>query len=109
MPTHLKYTKKKLRKSIDYLRQDALKLLLEQPANNTIKGRRDLVLMATLYDTGARVQELIDLKVRDVRIDSPAVIKITGKGNKTRCVPIMSKKLLLLKNYIQENKLNLNG
>jgi len=101
--------KKKLIKNIDYLKQDALKLLFEQPDNSTLRGRRDLVLMATLYDTGARVQELIDLKVRDVRIDSPSVINITGKGNKTRCVPIMSKTLLLLKNYLLENKLNING
>jgi site-specific recombinase XerD len=94
---------------VDYLMPEALKVMLEQPNKETKKGRRDLTLIATLYDTAARVQELIDLKVRDVRIDSPSVITLTGKGNKTRHVPIMSKTHLLLKNYMEEHSLNLNG
>jgi len=101
--------KKKLTKPVDYLMPDALKAILKQPDLGTRKGRRNLVLMAILYDTAARVQELIDLKVRDVRIDSPSVITLTGKGNKTRYVPIMSKTHLLLKNYMEEHKLNENG
>lgn len=100
--------KKKLRKPIDYLTPDALKAILEQPDTLKVKGRRDLILMATLYDTGARVQEVIDLTTRDVRITFPAIISLTGKGNKKRCVPIMSKTLLLLKNYLEENGLSVN-
>jgi integrase/recombinase XerD len=101
--------KKKSNKPIDYLMPPALKAMLEQADTSVAKGRRDLVLMVTLYDTGARVQELIDLKVRDVRLDFPAVINLTGKGNKKRSVPIMSKTLLLLKNYLEENKMTING
>jgi len=101
--------KKKLTKALDYLMPDALKTILEQPDTRIKKGRRDLVLMATLYDTGARVQELIDLTMRDVRIASPAVITLTGKGNKKRCVPIMFKTQLLLKSYMEENALIING
>lgn len=87
----------------------ALKSLLEQANTTRAKGRRDLAIMVVLYDTGARVQELVDLKARDVRLDNPAVITLTGKGNKKRCVPIMSKTLLLLKNYLEENRLLVNG
>lgn len=101
--------KKKSNKPIDYLMPPALKVMFEQPDTAVAKGRRDLVLMVTLYDTGARVQELIDLKVRDVRLDFPAVITLTGKGNKKRSVPIMSKTLLLIKNYLEENRLTING
>lgn len=101
--------KKKSKKPIDYLMPAALKVLLEQPNTATVKGKRDLSIMVVLYDTGARVQEIIDLKARDVRVDHPAVITLTGKGNKKRCVPIMSKTLLLLKNYLEENKLLING
>ena len=101
--------KRKLTKSIDYLTPDALRVILEKPDVKTAKGRRDLVLMALLYDSGARVQELIDLTARDVRIASPSVITLTGKGNKKRYVPIMSKTLLLLKNYMEETGLNTNG
>lgn len=101
--------KRKLTKPADYLMPDALKAILEQPDTGTKKGRRNLVLMVTLYDTAARVQELIDLKIRDVRIASPSVIALTGKGNKTRHVPIMSPTHLLLENYMEEHKLNVNG
>ncbi len=83
-----------------------MKLLLEQPDKHTPKGRRDLALMSLLYDTGARVQELIDIRVCDVILENPAVIILTGKGNKTRRVPIMKNMVLLLQNYLAENKLN---
>ena len=101
--------KKNRTKPLDYLTVDALKILFDQPDTESKKERRDLVLIITLYDTGARVQELIDMKVKDVRTASPAVISLTGKGNKKRYVPIMGKTLLQLKNYIEENNLNLNG
>jgi site-specific recombinase XerD len=59
-----------------------------------------------LYDTGARVTELINLTVRDVRLDGCPVVKLTGKGNKVRFVPLMSKTTSLLEGYISENNLN---
>lgn len=73
---------------MEHLTPEAVKLLLEQPNKHTAKGRRDLTLISALYDTGARVQELIDIKVCNVTLDSPAVIVLTGKGNKIRRVPI---------------------
>ncbi|WML52235.1 tyrosine-type recombinase/integrase [Neobacillus sp. PS3-12] len=83
-----------------------MKLLLEQPDRSCPKGRRDLTLMSVLYDTGARVQELIDLRVSDVILESPAVVVLTGKGNKTRRVPLMKNTISLLERYITENKLD---
>jgi len=83
--------------------------LLEQPDISTKRGRRDLTLMAVLYDAGARVQELIDLKVCEVRLAQPATITLTGKGNKKRNVPIMAKTLSLLEGYMAENHLLKNG
>src|SRR5258708_232965 len=58
----------------------ALAALLNQPDQSTRKGRRDVVLLSVLYDTGARVQELIDLRVRDVRVGTSAIVQLTGKG-----------------------------
>ncbi|ETR70824.1 MAG: phage integrase family protein [Candidatus Magnetoglobus multicellularis str. Araruama] len=100
--------KKREKKTFDYLSSEALKYILEQPDVNHKKGRRDLTIMTTLYDTGARVQELIDLKVCDVRLTKPATVMLTGKGNKKRCVPIMEKTRNLLENYMKENRLLLN-
>lgn len=91
---------------VEHLTPGAMKLLLEQPNKHTLKGRRDLTLLSVLYDCGARVQELIDLKVRDVTLETPAVITLTGKGNKIRRVPIMKNTAALLQVYLQENKLN---
>lgn len=98
--------KKAPKTSIPHLTPDAMKLLLEQPDKTTLKGRRDLTLLCILYDSGCRVQELADLKVRDVILDTQPVIVLTGKGNKTRRVPIMKNTVLLLEAYIQEHKLD---
>lgn len=101
--------KKREKKTIEFLSQECLKYILEQPDTSKKKGRRDLTIMATFYDTGARVQELIDLKMRDVRLTKPATITLTGKGNKRRSVPIMEKTRNLLDNYMSENRLLENG
>lgn len=101
--------KKREKKTFDYLAQESLKYILEQPDTTKKRGRRDLTIMATLYDTGARVQELIDLKTGDVRLTKPATITLTGKGNKKRCVPIMEKTRNLLENYMKESGLLENG
>lgn len=99
-------SKKKSKPMISYLTGDEMKILLEQPDASTRAGRRDLVLMAVLYDTAARVQELIDLRVKDIRLSKPAVITLHGKGQKTRQVPIMGKTKELLEKYVDERKLN---
>lgn len=101
---------KKAKKAVvEYLTSDAVKLLLQQPDKHTSKGRRDLTLISVLYDSGARVQELIDLRVCDITLQKPAVITLTGKGNKIRRVPIMNNTASLLKHYISENKLDNPG
>lgn len=91
--------------SVEYITLDAMKLLLEKPDKTTRRGRRDMVLLSLLYDSGARVQELADLKVRDIRTASPSTVKLTGKGNKSRIVPLMSPMSELLKQYLEENNL----
>jgi integrase/recombinase XerD len=101
--------KKKQQPNIQHLTLNQVACLFEQPDTATKRGRRDLVLMVVLYDVGARVQELIDLKVCDVRLALPATITLTGKGNKKRSVPIMAKSRSLLEGYITENQLHDTG
>lgn len=98
--------KKAEKKVIEHLSPVIMKLILEQPDKSTIKGRRDLTLLSVLYDTGARVQELIDVNVNDVTLDSTPIISLTGKGNKTRRVPLMKNTVVLLQKYLSENNLN---
>ena len=94
------------RSMVNYLSSDKLAAILAQPDLTTVQGRRDAVLLSVLYDTGARVQELIDLSAGDVRLDSPAQIRLTGKGRKTRAVPLLSATVNLLKEYMCEHGLN---
>ena len=88
--------------AVSHLSPEALTLILAQPDLSTSSGRRDLALLSVLYDTGARVQELVDIRVRDVRFDPPAIITLTGKGRKTRQVPLMLNTESLLKQYFSE-------
>lgn len=98
--------KKAQKPSIPYLEPDSMQLLLSQPDKTTAKGRRDLTLLSILYDSGCRVQEIADLRVRDVVLSNPAVLVLTGKGNKVRRVPLLKNALTILEHYIEENSLN---
>lgn len=89
----------------NYLTVEGIAALLKQPDMSTKTGRRDAALISLLYDTGARVQELVDLTLGDVRFIAPATVKLTGKGRKTRIVPLLSGPEQLLKVYLQDYKL----
>ncbi len=91
--------------TMEYLRLDAMQILLRMPDETTKEGRRDRVLLSLLYDSAARVQELADIKVSDVRIQSPSTVRLTGKGNKSRIVPLMKPMAVLLEQYLIENQL----
>ncbi len=91
---------------IRYLSNNQIDILMEQPDISKPKGRRDLAILLLLYDSAARVQELCDLKVCDVRVDTPAVVHLLGKGNKNREVPLTEPCAKVLRRYIQENHLD---
>ena len=90
----------------DFLTPELLQCVFNEPNKNTLQGRRDLTILSILYDTGARVQELCDLTLRDLRLDNPAIVKLKGKGNKIRTVPLMKNSVELIKIYLSDNRLN---
>jgi site-specific recombinase XerD len=93
-------------KSVEYLTVDGIKLLLSQPDMTSSKGRRDLALLSLMYDTGARVQEIIDLRPESLRIEAkPYTVRLLGKGKKSRIVPLMEEQVRFLKIYMDENHL----
>lgn len=92
--------------SVGYLSKDQLVQVLAHPDATTVQGRRDAVLLSVLYDTGARVQELIDLDAGDVRLTSPAQIRLMGKGRKVRVVPLMDATAQLLRDHMREHGLD---
>jgi site-specific recombinase XerD len=101
--------KKQDRPAIGHLTVEQARRLLAQPDRTTRQGRRDATLLATLYDTGARVQELADLTVRDIRLQGPALASLTGKGRKTRHVPLAGNTITLLAAYLSERRLDQPG
>lgn len=94
-------------KLVPYLTTEEMKIMLAAPNVATKSGRRDLAIMTTLYDSGARVQELSDIRVKDVRLENPALIVLHGKGDKYREVPILKRTQDILRRYIAERTANL--
>lgn len=90
---------------MNYLSIDAIKELLAAPDMNSKHERRDLAVLSLVYDTGARVQEIADLIIGNIRIKAPATIQLSGKGNKTRIIPLMPQTVNIIKFYIAENNL----
>ena len=91
---------------VPFLTGDEMRILLSMPDPANRNGLRDLTLLALLYDSAARVQEIIDLKLKDLRLDKPAVVTLHGKGKKTRHVPITEKTKNLLQLYLQHSSCN---
>jgi integrase/recombinase XerD len=101
--------KKQDHPAVSHLTVEQTRRLLAQPDKSTRQGRRDATLLATLYDTGARVQELADLAVRSIRLQNPAMASLTGKGRKTRHVPLAGNTITLLAAYLAEHRLDQPG
>ena len=90
-------------KVVEFLTAPALETLFEQPNRFKTNGCRDFCFMRLMYDTAARCQELVDVKIHDLSIqNSHATICLTGKGNKMRIVPISPSVVELLKTYLDK-------
>ena len=98
--------KKTVQALVSYLPATDIEALLAAPDPSTSRGLRDQAMLCLLYDSGCRVQELADLKVHDLRLSSPEQVTLTGKGRKTRIVPILKKTSAILSRYIETYGLN---
>lgn len=90
---------------MNYLSIEGIQALLLTPDINHKSERRDLAVLALMYDTGARVQEIADLSVNDIRLKTPATIRLIGKGNKARIIPLMPQTMSILKKYMKDSDL----
>lgn len=86
--------------SVGHLTPNEIKAVLAAPDAATPYGRRDMVLLSLMYDSAARVQEICDLRVKDLRLKKPYTVTITGKGNKTSPVPLMMETAEVLGSYL---------
>lgn len=80
--------KKMPRPAMCYMDTEEITAILRQPDRSSLEGQRDHALLAFLYNTGARIQEALDVCPRAIRFESPAQVELLGKGRKSRICPL---------------------
>ena len=94
---------------IDYFDYEEIKVILESINRSTVMDRRDYALLAMMFNTGARVQEIIDLQITDIQFVRPFQVLLLGKGRKTRICPLWPQTTQVLRDYCRHDRgLNLN-
>jgi site-specific recombinase XerD len=93
--------KRTTRRAIRYLDSAEVSAILSQPDRSTVEGQRDHALISLLYNTGARIQEALDLRPQDIHLKSPAHVRLMGKGRKERISPIWSETAALIAALMQ--------
>ena len=88
---------------VGFLSRQQIQAILQAPSAATWSGQRDRVMLTTLYNTGARVSELIGMRIADVSFETGPAILIHGKGRKERQVPLWPSTARLLKRWLQQN------
>lgn len=87
-------------KLVEHMSENAVSAILQQPDTSTDMGKRDAFLMLFLYKTAARVQELVDVKIRDIQLGETPRIILHGKGNKARVIPLRDDVVRHLEAYL---------
>lgn len=80
-----------------YLESNEIEAILAQPDRTRVEGQRDHALLSFLYNTGARIQEALDVCPSAIRFETPACVKLFGKGRKERICPLWPETTALLK------------
>ena len=96
--------KKTAHKTIDYLDPDELKAIIDSIDAASRNGIRDKALLLLMHNTGARVQEIVDIKLNDLRLDAASQIKLTGKGKRQRVCPLWEDTIKAVKACISVRK-----
>lgn len=89
--------KKRSRPAMCYLDADEITAILKEPDRSILEGQRDHALLAFLYNTGARIQEALNVCPRAIRFESPAQVELLGKGQKSRICPLWPETVAVLK------------
>jgi integrase/recombinase XerD len=96
--------KKVAHKMVDYLDADELKTIMDGIDITIRNGLRDKALFMLMHNTGARVQEIVDIKLNDLRLDAASQVKLTGKGKKERMCPLWKETIEAINSYIAVRK-----
>jgi site-specific recombinase XerD len=98
-------SKRTTRQVLDFLTHDEMDAILEAPDADTWSGKRDRALFAAMYNTGARVSEIVGAVVSDVTLTSGGTFHLRGKGRKERVLPLWKRTTKSLSRWIKGNHL----
>jgi len=94
---------------IEYLERSEIEAVLARIDRSVVNGRRDYALLATMFNTGARVQEVVDLRARDLQLSRPYQLRLFGKGRKERYCPLWPQTAQVLRAFCEEQGLDLRS
>lgn len=92
---------------VDYLNDEEIQAVLNSVDRAISAGRRDYALLATMFNTGARVQEIVDLRACHLQLTRPFQLRLHGKGRKVRYCPLWPQTAKVLRDYCAEHQLDL--
>jgi site-specific recombinase XerD len=95
--------KKTARPAMCYMDAEEITAILREPDRSSLEGQRDHALLAFLYNTGARIQEALDVCPRAIRFESPAQVELLGKGRKSRICPLWPETVAVLKALLRRH------
>jgi len=95
-------------RAIDYLEYEEIDSILKAVDRTTHQGVRDYALLATMFNTGGRVQEIVDLRVRDLQLIKPFQVRLFGKGRKERYCPLWPETAAVLRSFCKQRKIELS-
>jgi integrase/recombinase XerD len=101
--------KRAQQRAIDYLEYEEIDLILNAINRTTLQGSRDYALLATMFNTGARVQEIADLRACDLQLTKPFQVRLFGKGRKERYCPLWPQTAMVLRSFCIRQNLDLRS
>jgi len=90
---------------IEYLETEELRALLAAPDRTTLDGDRDYALFLLMFNTGGRVQEILDVRPSDLQLVRPYQVRLMGKGRKERLCPLWPQTASTLRDFLQRSRL----
>lgn len=101
--------KRAQQRAIDYLEYEEIDSILKAIPRTNPQGRRDYALLATMFNSGGRVQEIVDVRACDLQLTKPFQVRLFGKGRKERYCPLWPQTAVVLRAFCKERNLDLRS
>jgi integrase/recombinase XerD len=86
---------------VEYLQFEEIQEVIEVVDRSSARGKRDYALLVLMFNTGARVQEILELKTNDLQLSRPFGVRLQGKGRKERICPIWPETAQVLREHLE--------